>query len=216
MFSSTQASRYICGNNLFSGLQNLGEGGRQCVFPELSLDLVSNQNSVLCHLFPTHLSWPLLVLVLREGDTKVIMLWGLEFCPSCCNTVTNGNTRLLWISFSLPVAHSCPLFIEKWGWERSRVEVENTTGQMLDFEWFGSLFKIANRWIAECSLTKGKIFLFHPSIFVFRPQCPEFLGQCCCKSTTANSQFNYTLITIVNVQLSFPALLQMLPVKCIL
>lgn len=50
---------YICSNNL-SALDDSEEGDRGCVLSQISLDLASNQDSVLCHLLTPHLSLLLL------------------------------------------------------------------------------------------------------------------------------------------------------------
>lgn len=169
------------------------------------------------------------LLVLWEGDTKVLVLCGHEFHLHCSNTVTSGNTHLASLnlislcftvlSVPLPVLVCLPLtspsvspfhkspsvslcrsFVEEWGWKWSRREKWGTTGQVLALKWLRALFEIACGWIAES--TKGKILLFHP-VFVFRLQCSQFCCHSCCKSTIANSQFNHTSITTVNVKLWF-------------
>lgn len=141
-------------------------------------------------------------------------------------------TWLLWISFSLcftvlsvlppfliclpltspsvspfyksPSVSLCRSFVEEWEWKWSRREKWGTTGQVLSLKWFGALFEIACGWIAVS--TKGKILLFH-SVFMFRLQCSQFCCHSCCKSSIANSQFNHTSITTVNVKLWFPLVL---------
>lgn len=144
-------SCYVCKH---SGLQSSGVSGRQCVFPHLSLELVFNQNSVLYHLLPPHLSWQLLLfffllfvcLFLREGDNKDYnnlvstaetqwLLVTLDFseshffslwqclqllCLPVCLSLGSPSVSFHTSPQHLPVAHSCLLFIKKWGWKRSR------------------------------------------------------------------------------------------------
>lgn len=60
---------YICSNNL-SVLDDSEEGDRECVLSQNSLDLASNQDSVLCHLLTPHLSLLLLLSGFVGGRYK--------------------------------------------------------------------------------------------------------------------------------------------------
>lgn len=121
-----------------------------------------------------------------SGNTHLVSLT-LRFSP-LYNALTSPSfgTPAPHLSFSVsfpqpPSVFPCRSFVTSHDWEmrreQSRGELDNTTGQMLGLKWFGGLSEIASGWIAECLATKGKILLFHISVFVFTPQCPQFLCQ---------------------------------------